>query len=51
MLLHNTKPTTLYKHFLTFRDTSKGFEMKKDLLKKINNKNFNVDLASLSDKS
>ena len=35
---------------LTFRDTSKVFELKGDLLKKITNINFNVDLASLPDK-
>ena len=35
---------------ITFRDTGKEFELKGDLLKMINNKNYNVDLASLSDK-
>ena len=35
---------------LTFRDTGKEFELKGDLLKMITNKNYNVDLASLSDK-
>ena len=35
---------------LTFRDTDKEFERKGDLLKMITNKNYNVDLASLSDK-
>ena len=35
---------------LTFRDTAKEFELKGDLLKMMTNNNFNVDLASLSDK-
>ena len=35
---------------LTFRETGKEFELKGDLLKMITNKNYNVDLASLSDK-
>ena len=35
---------------LTFRDTGKEFELKGDLLKIITNKNYNIDLASLSDK-
>ena len=35
---------------LTFRDTGNEFELKGDLLKKIANKNYNVDLPSSSDK-
>ena len=35
---------------LTFRDKNKQIELKGDLLKKITNKNYNVDLASLADK-
>ena len=35
---------------LTFRDTNKQFKLKGDLFKIITNKNYNVDLASLSDK-
>ena len=35
---------------ITFRDTGKNFESKGDLSKMITNKNYNVDLASLSDK-
>ena len=35
---------------LTFRNTGKVFELKRDLLKLIINKNYNVDLASLQDK-
>ena len=50
LLIHNTKPITLYNNILTFRDTGREFELKGDLLKMITNNNFNVDLASLSDK-
>ena len=35
---------------LTFPDTNKQFELKGDLLKMITNNNYNVNLASLSDK-
>ena len=35
---------------LTFRDAGKECELKGDLLKMITNKNYNADLASLSDK-
>ena len=49
-LLHNTKPVTLYYKFVNVRDTDKKFELKRDLLKMITNKNYNVDLANLSDK-
>ena len=51
MLIHNTIPITLHDNLLTFRDTGKIFELKGDLLKMITNKNYNLDLASLSDKS
>ena len=50
LLIHNTIPITLYNSLLTFRDTGKEFELKGDLLKMATNKNYNVDLASLSDK-
>ena len=50
LLIHNTIAITLYNNLLTFRDTGKEFEIKGDLLKMITNKNYNVDLASLSDK-
>ena len=50
LLVHNTLPVTLYDNFLTFRDTGKIFELNGDLLKMITYKNYNVDLASLSDK-
>ena len=48
--INNSIPITLYNNLLTFRDTNKQFELKGDLLKMITNKNYNVDLASLSDK-
>ena len=48
--INNSIPTTLYYNMITFRDTGKEFELKGDLLKLITNKNYNVDLASLSDK-
>ena len=35
---------------LTFRDTNKQSELEGDLLEMITNKNYNVDLANLSDK-
>ena len=47
--IHNSIPITLYGNILTFRDTGKGFELTGDLLKIITNKNYKVDLASLSD--
>ena len=43
-------PISLYNNLITFRDTGEEFELTGDLLKMIANKNFNVDLASLSDK-
>ena len=48
--INKTIPITLYGNMLTFRDTNKQFELKGDLLERITNSNFNVDLASLSDK-
>ena len=48
--IHNSIPITLYGNMLTFRDTNKQFELKGDLLERITNSKFNVDLASLSDK-
>ena len=50
LLIHSTIPITLYNNILTFRDTGRESELKGDLLKMITNNNFNVDLASLSDK-
>ena len=48
--INKTIPITLYYNMFTFRDTGKEFELKGELLKMITNKNYNVDLASLSDK-
>ena len=50
MLIHNSIPITLHDKLLTFRDTGKIFESKGDLFEMITNKNYNVDLAKLSDK-
>ena len=36
---------------LTFRDIGRELELKGDLLESITNKNYNVDLASLQDKT
>ena len=51
LLIKNTKPITLHDILLTFRDTGRVFELKGDLLKMITNNNYNVDLASLADKT
>ena len=48
--IHNSIPITLYGNILTFRDTAKEFELKGDLLEMITNKDYNVDLAKLSEK-
>ena len=48
--VNKTIPITLYGNILTFRDTGKKFELSGDLLEMIFNSEFNVDLASLSDK-
>ena len=48
--INNSITITLHNNLLTFRDTKKQFELKRDLLKMITNKNYNVDLASLVDK-
>ena len=48
--IHNSIPITLYGNMLTFRDTNKQFEFKRDLLEMITNSKYNVDLASLADK-
>ena len=50
LLIKNTIPFTLYGNILTFRDSNKQFELTGDLLKKITNNHYNVNLASLSDK-
>ena len=48
--INKTIPITLHDNLLTFRDTNKVFELKVDLLKMITKRNYNVDLANLSDK-
>ena len=48
--IHDSIPIILYRNILTFRDTGKEFELTGDLLKMITSKNYNADLASLSDK-
>ena len=48
--INMTIPITLYGNMLTFRDTNKQFELKRDLLEMITNSKFNIDLASLTDK-
>ena len=50
LLIHNTIPVTLHNNLLTFRDTIKKFDLEGNLLRKVSNKNYYVDLASLSDK-
>ena len=50
LLIKNTIPITSHDNLLTFRDSSKVFDLKGDLLEMITNENFNVDLAKLSDK-
>ena len=50
LVFKNKIPITLYGITLTFRDTGKEFELKGDLLEKITNGKYNVDLASLTDK-
>ena len=50
LIIDITIPVTLYNNLLTFRDKGEEFEIKGDLLEMITNKNYNVDLASLSDK-
>ena len=49
LLIHNTNQITLHNNLLNFHDTDRLFEVKGDLLKMITNKNYNVDLAILSD--
>ena len=46
LLINNSIPITLHDNLLTFRDTSKKFELKGDLSKMITNKNYFVNLAS-----
>ena len=48
--INKTIPITLYNNLLTFRDTGKEFDLKRDLLMMITNKYYNVDHTSLADK-
>ena len=48
--IKKTIPNTLYNNLFTILDTGKVFDLNDDLLKMITNNNYNVDLASLSDK-
>ena len=50
LLINNSIPITLHDRLLIFGDGVKKFELKGDLLKLITKKNYNVDLASSSDK-
>ena len=50
LLKHNSIRLSLHYFFVDFLDPGKKFELKEDLLKVITNKNYNVGLASLSDK-
>ena len=49
LFINKRTPVTLYNNLLTFRDTDENFELQEDHLKMMTNKNFNVDLAKLSD--
>ena len=49
LLIHNSIPVTLQDNLLTFCDTGKIFELKADVIKIITNRNYNVNLARLSD--
>ena len=50
LLVHNSIPINLHDNLLTFRDSGKVFELKRDLLKMLTNKSYNVDIARLSEK-
>ena len=50
LLIHNSIPITLHDKLLTFRDSRKIIELKGVLFEMINNKNYKVGLANLSDK-
>ena len=49
--INKTIPITLFGIILTFRDTGKKFELTGDLLEKITNSKYKVNLASLADKN
>ena len=48
LLTHETTPNALYDILLTFSDTDKKFELKRNLPKKKTNKSYYVNFASLS---
>ena len=48
-LLNEIIPNTLFDNLLPFRDTNKKFELEEEHLKKLTNRNYNVDLINLSD--
>ena len=50
LLINKTIPVILYNKVLTFRETDIKFELHRDLLKLMNNRNYNVDLRKLLDK-
>ena len=50
LLINKSIPITLHYNLLTFRDTNKQFKLKGDLLEMIAIKDYNVDLANLTDK-
>ena len=50
LLINKTIPVNLYNIYMTFRDTDEKFELKRDLMKMITNKKFNVDLIKLTHK-
>ena len=50
LLINKTITVTLYNNLLTFRDTGKKLALHGDLLKLIIIKNYNVDLANLSER-
>ena len=50
LLINKTILTTRYDTLLTVSDTDKKFELKGGLLKMITHKNYNVDLAKVSNK-
>ena len=51
MLTHSTIPVTLSSNLITFHDTGKEFELKQNFSKMITYKNYNIDLASLTEKN
>ena len=50
LLINKTIPITVNDNLLKFRDTDKNCELEEDLMKMTTNKNYNVDLAKLTDK-